>query len=233
MKRIAMIAAAALGFLGASAQIIGPEGGADFGMLREADGEKTIRIHVVNTSTDSLMLLKVSPTCGCTAADFMKGRFAPGDSAWIDLTYNPNRRPGHFEKAVRVYPTEGEMVRIPVTGTVLASEETIAAMFPVNAGRLQISTDRLMPVRKLSKDRKTLYLEIYNTSLTPVRPFLKSEYDAVETMSIPEELPAGDKGVIGVYLDPARESRTGELDYLLELYCDDEGPFPIHVVTEK
>lgn len=199
----------------------------DFGVIPEKEGEKTVRFYVVNDGATPESIRKVRPTCGCTGADFERKEIAPGDSAWVELTYNPYRRPGRFEKAVRIYPSksesetrdddEGGMLRVPITGVVLASDETLASMYPVDAGGLCLSERTLMPAQPLRGEDKTLFLDVYNRSDRPLRPVLRSDTPAVETQSFPEELPPGEKGLIGIYLLPRKETRKGEIEYRLLL----------------
>lgn len=190
----------------------------DFGVIRESEGPKKVRLYVRNDSTAPVALLKVNTTCGCTAASFMKEEIAPGDSAWIDLTYNPYRRPGRFEKAVKVFPTQGEMIRIPIEGVVYASEETIEHMFPYGEGPLRLSANTLMPARPLTTEQKTLFLDVYNTGDRTVYPRMVTDSDAITTMNFPDSVPPGEKGMIGLYVDPKREERTGPIEYTLLLY---------------
>lgn len=200
----------------------------DFGVITEKEGEKTVRFYVVNDGDSPESIRKVRPTCGCTGADFERKEIAPGDSAWVDLTYNPYRRPGRFNKAVKIYPAtrDGEaqgdesdsgMISVPITGVVLASDETLAVMFPVEAGSLSVSERILTPARPLTGEDKTLFLDVYNRSDRPLKPVLRSDTPAVETQSFPEELPPGEKGLIGVYLLPRKETRKGDIEYRLLL----------------
>lgn len=227
----------------ASGQIIFDGETADFGMIKETDGPKTIRIYVKNSGTEPTAIKRVRPTCGCTAATFMQEEFAPGSSAWIDLTYDPSRRPGHFEKGVKVFPVDGEMIRIPISGTVLASPQTIAAMYPVDAGLLHLSEKTLMTLSPLGKEERTLYIDVYNSGDTPVWFALDADSDAVTTQDFGMPIGSGEKGLIGVYINPAKETRTGKLEYTLQLYTSSEGPvdtsdtpgegFEIKVFSEK
>lgn len=226
----------------AAAQITCTVDTVDFGTIHETEGKKTLRAYVRNDGSTPAALLKVSPTCGCTAAKFQKEEFAPADSAWIELTYNPNRRPGRFEKAVKVYPVDGEMIRIPIKGTVFASPETVQQMFPVDAGMLHLSESTLMPARPLADERKSLYLDVYNAGEAAVYPLVVPDSEAVTVHLFPEVLPPGEKGMIGVYIEPRREPRTGKIEYTLNLYtastpltpeAPQGEPFPIKVLTER
>ena len=212
----------------------------DFGKINESEGPKTVRIYVTNQGQGNAALLKVRPTCGCTAANFDKEEFAPGDSAWVELTYDPHRRPGRFEKGVKIYPVEGEMIRVPITGVVFSSPETIQSMFPVDAGLLHLSEKTLMTLSPLDIDKRNLYMDAYNSGQDPVWIKLKSPSEAIETQPFPSPLMPGDKGLIGIYIDPLRITESGPLEYKLELYTslspdsiDEPEPFEIILYTEK
>lgn len=240
MRRFGFLAALASAWaLQASAQIVSSADTVRFGVIREVDGKKTVRAFVRNAGSAPAAILKVRPSCGCTAASFQKEEFAPGDSAWIDLTYDPYRRPGGFEKYVKVYPVDGEMIRIPIEGTVFASPETIDLMYPADGGLLRISEATLTPPAPLT-ERRSLHVNVYNDSPLPVWPRLESGSDAVEWESFPDSIPPGDKGLLGIYIYPDREPRRGPLEYTLRLFTshspsdDGEGsPVEIKVLTSK
>lgn len=232
-----MVAVLTLGAVVARAGISGPAGGADFGTVYEADGPKSVRIYVTNTGTEPTAILKIRPTCGCTAADFQPEPFAPGDSAWIDLTYDPAGRAGRFEKAVKVYPLDGEMIRIPVTGIVRPSEAGLAAKFPVAGGLLLLSEQTLMTLSPLGNGERSLYIDAYNAGSRPVSLRVESDDEAVEVQPMPPVLMPDEQGMIGIYIRPDREKRTGRLEYTLRLYTSDEATpeqsTEIKVYTEK
>lgn len=247
----------AVGAFPATAGITATVDTLDFGLIREAEGPKTVRMYVRNDGESPTAILKVRPTCGCTAVDFQLESFAPGDSAWIDLTYDPSRRPGRFLKGVKVYPVGepgseeplGEMIRVPIGGVVLASPETIEAMFPVDAGLLHLSESTLMTLTPLrvtgdASDRRTLWLDVYNAGASPVWLRLDSDSEAVDTQPFPSPVDPGEKGMVGVYIDPSKEPRSGRIEYTLLLHMSESAEFPeddlagatpfeIKVFTEK
>lgn len=206
-----------LGFLAAKAGIVSASDTIDFGVMREVDGKKTVRSYVINKGDTAVSLLKVTATCGCTAVRYQKEPVAPGDSAWIELTYNPFRRPGHFEKGIKIFPAGGEMIRVPISGTVFASEATIANMFPADGGLLHLSTDTVVPPSPITSKRN-LYVDVYNSGDSAVYPAMESDSEAVTFRFYPEVIPPGEKGTIGLYVDPQKETRTGSLEYSLRLY---------------
>lgn len=231
---------ALIGVLMAHAQITPTVEPVDFGRINEADGPKTVRTYVRNDGDKPVAILKVRPTCGCTAADFMKEEFAPGDSAWIELTYNPYLRPGAFEKGVKVYPTEGDMIRIPITGVVFATPESLKSSYPVQTDHLYLSEQTLMPPGHLGNDEKTFYVDLYNAGEEPVYTLLESLNEAMEAQMFPDVVQPGHKGLIGIYIKPQKETRTGGLDYTLlmrqsttEDNLEDQQPTEIKILIER
>lgn len=228
--------------LSAVSQIAAQSPVVDFGVINEEDGPKSIRTYIRNIGDETVSLLKVRPTCGCTAADFQKDPVAPGDSAWIDLTYNPFRRPGRFEKYVKITPTRGAAVDLPVTGLVMASEATLENFFPVNTGLLRLSADRLMPARTLSTRQISLKSEVYNPGSSPLWFAVECEDPAVSLEVFPDSLLPGEAGVITAVINPMKEERNGDIVYTLKLYSSSDSdalysgePYliTIHTVTEK
>lgn len=78
----------------------------DFGTIKEEGGKVTGRFEFTNAGDSALVLTNVKPGCGCTAANYTKTPVAPGQSGFIDATYDPYNRPGSFNKNIRVTTNE-------------------------------------------------------------------------------------------------------------------------------
>ena len=76
----------------------------EFGDIREEGGKVTARFTFKNVGDSALILTKVKPGCGCTAANYTKEAIAPGQTGYIDATYDPWGRPGQFNKTSRWKP---------------------------------------------------------------------------------------------------------------------------------
>lgn len=226
MRFAHIIPALLLGCLASTAQIVSLSEVVDFGLMKESEGPKTVRTYVKNISTEPQTLLKVRPTCGCTAADFQKTPFAPGDSAWIDLTYNPVRRPGEFSKEVRVYPTDGEMLLIAISGTVMASESTLHNLYPVDYGCLRLSDGSFMAPRPLSNEIKTFVDGTYNNCDSDLYITVESEDETVGVDVFPNPLPPANKGLIEISVNPLNARQTGRQEYILKVYVSDSPETP-------
>lgn len=204
-----------------------------FGVIMEAEGPKTVKTYLKNIGDSPAAIMRVRPTCGCTGADYQKSEIMPGDSAWIELTYNPRHRPGKIDKAVKIFPAEGEMIRLPISGKVIASEETLDRLFPVRAGSLRLTETTLLPPAPMEDIVKTLFIDVYNPSDCPIAPKIVSNHQAVEAESMPEAIPPGERGTIVIYLYPRKEDRKGPIEYTLTLQSENEQPTEITIKTSK
>lgn len=74
----------------------------NYGAFREEEGPRKGSLSFVNSGDAPTFIRNVRPSCGCTAADYPRDMIAPGDTATIEFTYDPARRPGPFDKTIRV-----------------------------------------------------------------------------------------------------------------------------------
>lgn len=204
--------------LSVSAQLVATAPAADFGIISEDAGKAPLRIYVLNTDTVPQAILKVVPSCGCTAAEFQKEPFAPGDSAWIDLLYDPYLRPGQIDKLVRVYPVKGNVLRIPVKGVVKASEETIEQIFPTDGDLLRLTEKTFLTLRPLTEIQRSFYADAYNNNDFPVWVEIDNNNEALEWLVSPNPVPPYQKASIGLYLYPEKESHTDINEYKVNLH---------------
>lgn len=194
----------------------------DFGLMQEVAGRKTGFARFVNEGPDSTWIDYVRPSCGCTDADFTKGVIAPGDTAIVSFTYNPVGRPGIFEKTVKVYvgPDKKRHV-IKIRGTVLGSNETLSALYPVDCSPLRLST-RLIDLGKVNVGTgRHVFVTMVNASTDSITPAWQPQ----EGMSIdvtPKTLGPGDIATMGIYLNStgAATSQVGEKTFLIPFEAD-------------
>lgn len=189
----------------------------DYGHLHETDGVQSARIWFVNRDTVENQITRVRTTCGCTVAQYDDQMLAPGDSAWIDVTYDPSGRLGKFEKAVKVTDLYKQTVTIPVTGVIIGLPETIKALYPVEAGPLNLSTDDIM-MRPLSfGESKHVFVDAYNSSDKEVVPLLVTDSEAVEIMHKVKPIEPGAIEAFAFYIK-SKNAQSGNNTFEVRLY---------------
>ena len=74
----------------------------DFGAIAEADGPADHTFRFTNAGDAPLQLTEVHAACGCTTPDWTSEAVAPGATGEVCVVYDPDGRPGDFEKTVSV-----------------------------------------------------------------------------------------------------------------------------------
>ena len=82
----------------------------------------------LNTGTEPIVIQRVQPACGCTAADWSKEPVMPGQKGYAKAVYNTQGRPGPFNKTVTVLTNAGAKV-LSFTGEV---EKAPVSSVPAN-----------------------------------------------------------------------------------------------------
>ncbi len=73
----------------------------DFGRIT-ADESISYSFHFRNTGDADLVLSGCSATCGCTVADYPRGRIAPGKEGYVTVTFNSQGKTGQQYQEVTV-----------------------------------------------------------------------------------------------------------------------------------
>lgn len=143
----------------------------DFGAFDENDGIVKCRFAYVNTGDEPLSIIASRATCGCTSSSYTKEPVEPGDTGYVEVTYNPTGRPGRFGKKVYVdFNTEKPRQTLLIKGVVIGSSNTLRGRYPVDAGSLKLRSDNVLLGEVTRGKSKTSFLEVYNAtpdSLTP------------------------------------------------------------------
>jgi len=95
----------------------------DFGSIIETDGKVSHTFEVTNTGKAVLLITNVQGSCGCAVSEWSKTPIAPREKGYVKVTYNPENRPGVFNKTITVKnnSTENTVVLI-IKGNVVRKE---------------------------------------------------------------------------------------------------------------
>lgn len=114
----------------------------DFGKINEADGRVTTVFTFRNEGMSPLVLSNVRASCGCTTPKWTKEPVEPGQEGQITVTYNPNGRPGHFQKTITVTSNAKEATtKLFIKGEVIPKSVKPTDLFPVKMGKLSLAKD--------------------------------------------------------------------------------------------
>lgn len=177
-----------------------------FGNITEGE-IPTFDFVVKNTGTDSLRIIQVVPSCGCTEPQWSKKPIAPNESAVISIGYNSTGRSGVFHKGIQVIANsnpsthelqiEGEVIPRQIVGGVLSGNlhfsMTNTFLGTVQIGEtvrqhlyVQNKGTRPVRIREVSWEHKDNVFVSY-----PQRPIFAGEVIMIEVALNASDLAAG------------------------------------------
>lgn len=190
---IAMMAAAASLHAMAEAEITWLSTTHDFGAFDEDTKKKMAYFRFVNTGDEPVAILSSTATCGCTLPKYSDTPVEPGDTAVIEVAYDPSGRPGRFNKQVYVRTSASpERVKLTIKGTVIGSAQTIEGRYPVSLGELRLASGAAMMGRVHPGHTKMHYVDGYNMSSDTIVPTVISKPKYIEVRSVPAEVAPGE-----------------------------------------
>lgn len=142
----------------------------DFGKINEADGRVTTIFTFKNEGMSPLVLSNVRASCGCTTPKWTKEPIEPGQTGNITVTYNPNGRPGRFQKTITITSNATESTtRIFIKGEVIPKPAKPINQYTVQMGDLSLKSQSVHfgSVKKGENvTREIEYANLTNTDIT-------------------------------------------------------------------
>ncbi len=162
----------------------------------------TYTLELKNTTGKAVEIKDIDTGCGCTTANFTKGRLMPNAKAQVSLTFDAKQL-GHFSRVVRVFTEPnrgGTPTEIVVSGVVVTKIENYSGEYPCRMGSLLADKDNV-EYDDVNKGQKlTQEIHIMNPSsqnATPVVLRLPSYLTAEVT---PKVLGPRQKGTVKLTL---------------------------------
>ena len=152
----------------------------DFGKINEADGRVTTVFEFKNEGMTPLVLTNVRASCGCTTPKWTHEPIEPGQTGEITVTYNPNGRPGRFQKSITVTSNAAEpTTRLYIKGEVIPKPSQPTDQFPVKMGELSLQRRSLSFGSITQGSNKIMEIEYTNNTDQPITvDLLVREHDS-------------------------------------------------------
>lgn len=191
----------------------------NFGDIREEGGKVTARFTFKNVGDSDLILTQVKPGCGCTAANYTRDAVAPGQTGFIDATYDPWGRPNSFHKNIKVTTNEPNLTSphlIFIKGNVIKRPPTkyeLAGYKMQSRGEVKIKRNSLSADLKNTESQlDTIYIRNFYEDGRAIEVSIEAPAYIQEVYrSFGQTLPAGVDGKIAVKYDAALRNDWGNL----------------------
>lgn len=203
----------------------------EFGSIKEEGGKVTGRFEFTNVGNQDLMLVKVQPGCGCTAANYTRTAVPPGGKGFIDATYDPYNRPGSFHKNIKVYTNEpvdsaktgGAPLLLFIKGNVEKRPPTVyeLAGYKEGSGKIRVKErNNKIITTNAQKGKCDFLIRNFSDVSSPIEFVNLPKYITVQT-SFGKELKADQEGTITVTVDAALKNQIGEFREVVIINTND------------
>ena len=188
----------------------------DFGIISEADGLASHTFTVKNTGTESLVITRITASCGCTRPDWSKAPIEPGKSGEIKVSYNPKGRPGPFYKSIAVHSNaKNGRLNLYVKGNVAPKVKMVhvplAIVYPYSIGDLKLQSKSILYNSMRPGETSEERISIKNESETPIRIRLGKAPNYLKATVSSDTLHPGSTGLISVVFNTDAAKRMGRV----------------------
>lgn len=203
----------------------------DFGAFKEDDGKVSTLFKFVNTTDTPLTIKHVRSSCGCTVPQYSKEKILPGDTASVEVVYNPAGRPGRFSKSLVVKLSDDTEEHLLIKGVVIGAQNTLQSRFPLGDGPIRlrgnIITFGSVKVGKI----KSQFLEVYNASTRPQVPTWSDVPSWLRIKASRDTISPGEQSVYSMVIAPTRSTPYGLLTDSLNFNVEGQPPMKIEVAA--
>ncbi len=202
----------------------------DFGQINEGDGRVTHVFEFKNEGMAPLTLTNVRASCGCTTPDWTKSPVEPGGKGVINVTYNPNGRPGKFNKTITVTSNAKEpTTKLYISGEVIPKTAKPVEKYKIKMGNLNVSQNsvNLSDLRKDEKNGevKTSTIQYANNTDKPIKVGVQVSLEDQDFI-IPElsltEVGPNQEGTLNLHINAAGCKTWGPVSSKVYVIVDEK-----------
>ena len=170
---------------------------------------KRVVFGFVNKGNQPLSISSAKASCGCMDVSYPKESIPAGEKGEIAVVYDAATL-GTFYKEVEVITNESETpVYLGMQGTVVVEVVNVDEDYPIDLGNVQIQTNYLEFDDVNKGEHPVVELSLINKEHTAFRPELMHMPAFLSAQYIPENVPAGKKGIIRLTLDSDKLQQLG------------------------
>ncbi len=174
-----------------------PSNSHDFGRILEDKGLVRHKFIFTNTGTEPLVITNVRTTCGCTVPSWTDNPVLPGAEGFVEIEFDPKKRPGAFHKTIQVQSTaRNANMFVTISGTVVPPLKK--EILPYKLGELNAKTNHVNLGYLYKGDTGIENLIIANPTNHPIEVNFENLPEHIVLMVFPQVLQPGEYGQIEV-----------------------------------
>ena len=196
----------------------------DFGTIQEVNGAVEHRFTFTNNANVPVRILNVKASCGCTTPAWTEEAVTSGAQGFIMAKYNPQNRPGPFNKSLTVttdLPGQEE-VQVFITGYVEPEPRAPEQEYPTKLGALRLRSKAMNMGRVTTEEPAEKEFPVYNDSNSPLTFQENITTPAhIKVTMVPQTLQPGEAGRIHIAYDAAAKNDLGYQNDNVQLFTDE------------
>jgi len=198
----------------------------DFGNIIETAGPATHEFVYTNVTGRPVKILSVQASCGCTTPDWSKEPVAPGKTGYIQASFNPQGRPGYFNKTLTVTTdADASPIVLQIKGQVVSEASKPATTeFQSLNGSWKLKTASLNMGKVYLRDefvtRDFPFINAGAKPITYLGKFNGPKYIKVDIQ--PKTVAPGQQGVVKLSYNGKLKNQYGFHSDNVEIQTDDD-----------
>jgi hypothetical protein len=195
----------------------------DFGDIKEVEGNVEHTFEFTNDGTAVLVIQSVKASCGCTTPEWSSEPIKPGEKGFITAVFDPNKRPGAFNKSLTVISNaNSQPLKIYIKGNVESIPRPPEELYPTVMGGLRFRY-KTISFEAVTKEKPvTKIINVYNKHYGDIT--FSDAYEAPDHIKLkfsPQTLPSKAVGTIEISYDPRGIELLGHKADLIEIKTDE------------
>lgn len=194
----------------------------NFGKINEINGPVTYAFEFTNTGSEPLIISDVKASCGCTTPEWTKEPIKPGTKSVIKAKFDPNGRPGNFNKTITVTSNADTPSKVlSITGEVIPKEKKVEDYYPQKVGDLKIRSNHVAFAKIYSTEVKTDTLGVFNPTEKPIKVSFGNIPPHIKISISPDQIQPNGKATISVTYDAVKKGEWGFNTDRIDLIIND------------
>ena len=199
----------------------------DFGTVEEEGGPIEYEFKFTNVSPDTIKVLRVRASCGCTTPGWSREPVPPGEEGFVKAQYKPYNRPGAFNKYLTVtLDKQTTPLRLVIKGNVNPRKKSVEEELPAVLGNIRVQSNIINMGNVYTTDTPTekTYV-VYNSSDSAITFLDKTDRpDYIDVSVQPQTLDPKEKGEIKISYDAKARNDYGFTNDNLTIYTNEADP---------
>ncbi len=196
----------------------------NIGSVKQEVGTVTNVFKFKNTGSDTLKIIMVQPSCGCTSVKYTNDPVLPGNEGTIETIYDAAKNHGEFKKSIIVYTNDrsNPHILLYLLGHIIPKEKTIVERkYKQGYGNLRMVNNHFMIEKININDKKTQKLCIYNAWGKTMKLEFKNIPVWVTIKPCKLKLKAQKEAEIEIIYDANKRNKIGEDFCRISIMTDD------------